>query len=84
MVAVPDPPKYVSWGKQLTGRMEARLVFGRQDLVHLRHPTVAGYAIAIPRNRGIAIGRVVGDLRVEMRDLRIELPGHFKSPVVSA
>jgi hypothetical protein len=46
--------------------------------------TVADYAIAIPRNRGIAIGRVVGDLRVEMRDLRIELPGHFKSPVVSA
>src|SRR4051795_13721899 len=39
----PTPPKYVSWGEQLTGRIEARLVFGGAKILCISaNLTVAG------------------------------------------
>jgi len=44
VAVTPPPPKYVSWGEQLTGRMDACLVVRRQDIVHLGQPSlIAGY-----------------------------------------
>ena len=46
IAVTPPPPKYVSWGEQLTGRMDACLVVRRQDIVHLGQPSrIAGYTL---------------------------------------